>query len=46
MAFATFRNLSPSHRREDIEWLQDAKREKTRQKGLSTALVWLAEGKS
>ena len=42
-AFATF---SPSHRREYIEWITEAKRPETRQKRLATTLAWLAEGKS
>jgi len=40
-----FENFSPSHRREYIEWITEAKREETRQKRLATALEWLAEGK-
>jgi uncharacterized protein YdeI (YjbR/CyaY-like superfamily) len=44
-AAKTFKALSPSHRREYVEWLTEAKRDETRQKRLSTTLAWLAEGK-
>lgn len=37
--------LTPSQRREYVEWLADAKREATREKRLATALEWLADGK-
>jgi len=42
-AFAAF---SPSHQREYVEWITDAKREETRAKRVATALQWIAEGKS
>ncbi|MGI8437881.1 MAG: YdeI/OmpD-associated family protein [Chthoniobacterales bacterium] len=45
-ARAHFAKLSPSCRREYIEWLTEAKREETREKRLATTLEWLAEGKS
>lgn len=45
-ARATFEKFSPSHRREYIEWITEAKREETREKRLATALAWLTEGKS
>jgi uncharacterized protein YdeI (YjbR/CyaY-like superfamily) len=41
-----FEQFSPSHQREYIEWLAEAKREETRAKRLKTALEWLATGKS
>jgi uncharacterized protein YdeI (YjbR/CyaY-like superfamily) len=44
-AFTTFEAFSPSHKREYIDWLQEAKREETRQKRLSTAIDWLSKGK-
>lgn len=40
-----FDQLAPSHRREYLEWITEAKREETRLKRLATALEWLAEGK-
>jgi uncharacterized protein YdeI (YjbR/CyaY-like superfamily) len=45
-ARATFGSFSPSHRREYIEWITEAKREETRDKRVAQALEWLAEGKS
>jgi uncharacterized protein YdeI (YjbR/CyaY-like superfamily) len=45
-ALATFEAFSPSHRREYVEWIVDAKQEATRQKRLAQAIEWLAEGKS
>ncbi len=44
-ARAAFDNFSPSHKREYVEWLTEAKTEATRQRRLETALAWLAEGK-
>ncbi len=43
VAFAAF---PPSHRREYCEWIGEAKREETKQKRLSQAIEWIAEGKS
>lgn len=45
-ANATFQKFSPSHRREYVEWITEAKRPETRKKRLDTTLVWLNEGKS
>jgi uncharacterized protein YdeI (YjbR/CyaY-like superfamily) len=45
-ARTAFEAFSPSHRREYIEWITEAKTEVTRHKRLATALEWLAEGKS
>lgn len=44
-AAAAFAAFSPSHRREYVEWIIEAKRDETRQKRLATTLVWLAAGK-
>ena len=44
-AKAAFDAFSPSHRREYVEWVADAKQEATRQRRLATALEWIAEGK-
>lgn len=41
-AWAAF---APSHRREYIEWLTEAKRDATRARRLATTLEWLAQGK-
>jgi hypothetical protein len=45
-AFETFQNFSPSHQREYIEWITEAKADATREKRMQTAVEWLAEGKS
>ncbi len=45
-AKAGFEKLPPSHRREYIEWIIDAKTEPTRERRLATTLEWVAEGKS
>jgi uncharacterized protein YdeI (YjbR/CyaY-like superfamily) len=42
----TFEAFSPSHRKEYIEWITEAKREETRQRRLARTLEWLAKGKS
>lgn len=44
-ALATFEDFSPSHRKEYIEWVTEAKQETTRAKRLETAVLWMAEGK-
>jgi uncharacterized protein YdeI (YjbR/CyaY-like superfamily) len=41
-----FDNLRPSHQREYIEWISQAKREETRQKRIAATLAQVAEGKS
>jgi uncharacterized protein YdeI (YjbR/CyaY-like superfamily) len=45
-ALANFDLLRPSHQREYIEWILEAKTEATRQRRLATTVEWLAEGKS
>lgn len=42
----SFEKLSPSHKREYIEWITDAKTEKTRNKRVTTMMEWLTQGKS
>jgi uncharacterized protein YdeI (YjbR/CyaY-like superfamily) len=44
-AGATFKGFSPSHQREYIEWITEAKGEDTRRRRLETAVGWMAEGK-
>lgn len=44
-ARATFDAFPPSHRRDYIEWLTEAKTEATREKRLATTIEWLSEGK-
>lgn len=45
-ARATFEGFPPSHKREYVEWIVEAKTDATRAKRLATTLEWLAEGKS
>jgi uncharacterized protein YdeI (YjbR/CyaY-like superfamily) len=44
-ANAAWKALAPSHRREYIDWIVEAKRPETRAKRIQTALEWLSEGK-
>ena len=44
-ALATFEGFSPSHRREYLEWITEAKGDDTRKRRLDQALEWMAEGK-
>ena len=44
-ARTTFEAFSPSHRREYVEWITEAKTEETRRKRLDMAVEWMAEGK-
>ncbi len=45
-AQTAFEAFPPSHRREYIEWIIEAKTEETQQKRIKTAIEWMAEGKS
>ena len=40
-----FSSLAPSHKRDYIEWITEAKRDATRKKRLTTTIEWLVEGK-
>jgi len=40
-----FENFAPSHRKEYLQWITEAKTEETRSKRMATALEWIAEGK-
>lgn len=44
-ASATFKQFSPSHQREYIEWITEAKQPQTRARRLAQTIEWLAEGK-
>ncbi len=44
-ALAAFEDFSPSHQREYIEWITEAKREETRDQRIKTALDWISNGK-
>ena len=45
-ALETFIAFSPSHKREYLEWITEAKTEATRERRMATAIEWLSEGKS
>ena len=45
-AHAAYQAFSPSHQREYIEWITEAKSDETRNRRLETAVAWMAEGKS
>jgi len=45
-ALAAFKAFSPSHQREYVEWITEAKASETRARRLAQALEWIADGKS
>jgi uncharacterized protein YdeI (YjbR/CyaY-like superfamily) len=45
-ARASWEAFSPSHRREYVEWITEARRPETREARVVTAVKWLAQGKS
>ncbi len=45
-ALATFEGFAPSHKREYVEWIVEAKQEATRERRIATAIEWLVKGKS
>jgi uncharacterized protein YdeI (YjbR/CyaY-like superfamily) len=44
-AQATYERFPPSHKREYLEWVTEAKGEDTRQRRLATAIEWMADGR-
>lgn len=44
-AAATFEGFSPSHKREYVEWLTEAKSVDTRSRRLAQAVEWMSQGK-
>ena len=40
-----FENFTPSHKKEYLMWITEAKTEETRNKRMETALEWIAAGK-
>lgn len=44
-ALTVYENFSPSHKREYVEWVTEAKTEETRNSRMTTAVEWLAKGK-
>lgn len=45
-AAATFNKFSPSHKKEYVEWINEAKTDETKNKRIATTIEWLLEGKS
>lgn len=45
-ALTTFQAFSPSHKREYIEWITEAKSDETKYRRIETAIEWMSEGKS
>ncbi|CAN5593978.1 YdeI family protein [soil metagenome] len=44
-AQAVFEKFPPSHKKEYIQWISEAKTEPTRDKRIAAAIEWIAEGK-
>ena len=44
-AFATFKVFSPSNKKEYLDWITEAKTDATKEKRLTQAIEWMAEGK-
>ena len=44
-AHAAFESFPPSHRREYVEWIAEAKRAETRRGRIATVVEWISEGK-
>lgn len=44
-AAAVFEAFSPSHKREYVEWVVEAKKEETRERRMASAIEWIAQGK-
>ena len=45
-ALATFESFSPSHKREYVEWITEAKTDETKNRRMDAAIEWMAVGKS
>lgn len=45
-AWTAFEAFPPSHRKEYVQWITEAKTEDTRQKRMATAIEWISEGKA
>ena len=44
-ARTAYEEMSPSHKREYIEWITEAKRDETRKRRVAQAVEWIAEGR-
>lgn len=45
IAYQKFEAFSPSHQKEYVQWITEAKTEVTRNKRMATAIDWISEGK-
>lgn len=45
-ALTAFEKFSPSHKKEYVEWITEAKTEVTRSKRIANAVEWIGDGKS
>lgn len=45
-AWTVFEAFAPSHRKEYVQWITEAKTPETRQKRMDTAIEWISEGKA
>lgn len=45
-AIAAFEAFAPSHKREYVQWITEAKQDATRAKRIAQAVEWIGEGKS
>lgn len=45
-AFTAFESFSPSHKKEYVEWITEAKTDETKTRRMHTAIEWISEGKS
>jgi len=45
-AAAVYEDFPPSHRREYVQWITEAKTDETRKRRLDQAIEWIAEGKA
>lgn len=45
-AKAVFASFSPSHKREYLEWITEAKQQETRKRRIAQAVEWISEGKA
>ena len=44
-AWTVFAGFSPTNKKDYVEWIEEAKTEKTRTSRLETSLIWISEGK-
>jgi uncharacterized protein YdeI (YjbR/CyaY-like superfamily) len=45
VALSNFEKMPPGHKREYIQWINEAKTEATRMKRINTSVEWISEGK-